>query len=176
MTDAVTAACCRFLAGDAARKWALSQGLPAAPTPEQAQQVMEGKQNRPAHSAVCATPACCLCWHCPPDVLTVSGLTRLRACTYPPAVPTVALLSATSPHPLPCSGVSLLRRGLPGSSTATYWHRHRLPRLCLHPPAHSSSSSRSTKACQPWKPAAPEPKGSAPPAPPPLRAKPLRQL
>lgn len=52
MTDAVAAACCRFLAGDAARKWALGQGLPAASTPEQAQQVIVGEQNRPAHSAV----------------------------------------------------------------------------------------------------------------------------
>lgn len=55
LTDAVTAACCRFLAGDAARKWALGQGLPAAPTPEQAQQVVVGQQNRPAHSVVCDT-------------------------------------------------------------------------------------------------------------------------
>jgi hypothetical protein len=37
--DRPTAACCRFLAGDAARRWALAQGLPAAATPEQAQQV-----------------------------------------------------------------------------------------------------------------------------------------
>jgi hypothetical protein len=122
--------CCRFVAGDAGRRWALAQGLPAAPISEQAPQVRAGSDwwnddTQPVPTQDCRLPAVGLQSHKHQWHWISQGKGYLHA-TYP-AVVSELQMSVPVLHATACG------HPMYALHTQRQWHTmfERIPLLCV---------------------------------------------